>query len=214
MLVRRAATQDPGWLQESHENRWISSLFPECQKSWKLVPRAPKNKQNRFQDHQNSDFCDKLVFAIPSIRKPCLKIPDVRISTQKSVSKVTWKRARKQHQISSPRCPKSFRNAVPKSCQNRWKSDLDPQVSFLLLAGSPRVHPRCENGIQECQNGVTRSPKSQFWAPKWLPFPVSDIKMLWEQTPTTADKFSETRTGQQKQQRKKPTANANKMTWN
>ena len=55
---------------DSHENSIISSLSPRQQKSCKMLLRPPKIMQNGSSHHEKFSFCEKMFFAILSIRKP------------------------------------------------------------------------------------------------------------------------------------------------
>ena len=102
---------------------------------WKFIKfegclQGTKSHQNWAQVHKKTTQIDRNIIKNPTSAKSCflqyllyenlaLRAPSAWISTQKSVSKGTWKRTRKQHQISSPRCPKSFQNGIPKPCQRQ-----------------------------------------------------------------------------------------------
>ena len=77
-----------------------------------------------------------------------LRAPGLRISNQKSASKVTWKRNRKQNQISNPRCPRALKMGSRNHPEIAEDAILDPHVSFLLLPRSPRC-PQCAKMISK-----------------------------------------------------------------
>ena len=138
------------------KNHQIARLSPRHKKS-KLNPSPQKNNTNRpiVKNLTSSKSCFLQYFLYENL---ALRTPSVWISTQKLVSKGTWKRTRKQHQISSPRCPKSSQMGFQTHAKLDQNATLDPHVSLLLLPRSPKVLPRCQNSPQGCQNVGTRPP--------------------------------------------------------
>ena len=55
------------------KNIQLPSLCPWQQKSEKISPRITKNNNIRSWNQQNTFFCENVVYATPSIRKPCIK---------------------------------------------------------------------------------------------------------------------------------------------
>ena len=153
-----ARSQDLGWLRVAMKNHRISSPSPGHQKSWKLVLRPPKNIKNGPSKQQNSNFCEKLVFATPLTPNACFWSPrhpesdpkintkcDLETSITKTLSLV---------QVSQKALKKGSRNP-PKIDKN---PSLDPKVSFLLLPGAPGSAP----GPPGCQSGAPGLPNDKF----------------------------------------------------
>ena len=125
----------------------------------------------------------QLVFAIPSIRKPrfrnpkCLDFdPEIGVENGMEPNLETTPNF-------LPSVPEKLSEWGPKSCQDRQKCDPGSPHVLPAAPNVAQVPPRWQNSTQGCQNGGTRPPKSQFWAPKKRQFSVPDVKMLGEQTP-------------------------------
>ena len=66
----------PGAIQDPQDDLKKQSIFKpvsEAEKSRKSDPKAPKKHQKSTLESPINDFCENMIFAIPSMRKPCFK---------------------------------------------------------------------------------------------------------------------------------------------
>ena len=90
MPLFSGAIQDP---QADLEKHLIFKPVSKTEKIRKTIPRASKKHKKSGLEPSENDFCENMVFAIPSLRKPCFAAPAVNNSTRKSMQKLTWKQA-------------------------------------------------------------------------------------------------------------------------
>ena len=131
---------EPGPFMKIHQ---FLSPSPGQQKSEKLLPRLPKTMKKRSRNHKNSDFCEKVVFATPLTPKACFRSPRRPDLDSKIGAKSDLETSTKNNTDFSPQGPKSSQNGVPKSHQNRSKSDSGPQgvlpAAPMVPQGAPKV---------------------------------------------------------------------------
>ena len=123
-----------GAIQDAQGDVEKHSIFKPVSKAEKLrkpSPRASKKHQKSTLESPISVFCGNMVFAIPSMRKPC---------TQKSLQTVTWKQAQKKQRIKPIGAQKAFKTSSPnqpKSTKITKNLVLGPHVSFHGPLGCP-----------------------------------------------------------------------------
>ena len=96
-------------------------------KSYKVVPRSPKHINIGPKIQQNSDICEKIVFATLFTPNACFWSPRHQIHTPKSLQNVTWKQALQKH---------LFWSKVPKKLSKRGP-EIHP-ISIKIKAWIPR----------------------------------------------------------------------------
>ena len=131
----------------------------EAQKTRKTVPKASKKKPNSIPNSIKIDFCEKLILAILSTRKPRNWSLERRQIASEINKKMTWKQTRKQIEKSSL----GIRRAYKIESQNQFKINEnhapDHLVSILLFPWSSRVVPGCQNGPPGCPRGAKMVPR-------------------------------------------------------
>ena len=131
-----------------------------------MPPRTPTNNQKWNLILPELDSCEKLIFAVPSFRKPGFKSPRHPDFEPKINTKSGLEASPKQKKCLALGVQKTFKMVVPNRLKIHQISTPDPHMSFLLLSRTPRVPPRSQSTPSGCQNASTRPPKSQFWALK------------------------------------------------
>ena len=122
----------------------------------KVAPKASgKHKKSTKIDPNNlkNDLCEKMIFAIHSMRKPGFETTRRPDFYSKFGTKSVLETSSEKNQIFRPRCQNHVQNRVPKSTQNRYKSD----------SGPPRAHPAAPMVPQ----GAPKVPKWSPRVPKW-----------------------------------------------
>ena len=137
----------------------FSSVSPRRQNQ-QICTQSLRNSINKqtVRNHKKLSLWTDYFIQKPGFEKPC-----VQMSTQNSVHKATWKRDRKEIEISNLSAPKSFKIGSRNWHKINANPIPDPLVSFLLLPWSSRVPPRCRNGSPAGQNWSTKPPK---WQPR------------------------------------------------
>ena len=120
----------------------------------KLTPKAPKKHQSSGSKFTKNEFGEKLIFAIPSMQKPRIRMPETRNFDTEINKKTFWDQARKKMKFWASWIQKAPINRF----QNHPKIDENPApdhfVSILLLSWSSKVVPRCQNGPPVCSRSV------------------------------------------------------------
>ena len=116
------------FLHVSYDVPTISYVF-RVAKTRRTAPKASQKQQKTIPKHIKNDFCEKMFFALLSNGGLDLEAPGPRMSSQKTMRKVTWTQARKEIEISSIGGQQNFQNR-PTIDENPV---LDPLVSILLL---------------------------------------------------------------------------------
>ena len=123
-------------------------------KTGKLASKAPKKHQNSSSKFTKNEFGEKLIFAIPSMRKPRILMPTTRNVDTEISEKTFWDQARNKVKFWASWIQKAPINRF----QNHPKIDENPapdhSVSILLLSWAPKVVPRCQNGPPGCSRGA------------------------------------------------------------
>ena len=136
------------------KNHFIFNHVLKAQQTRKTVPKASNNNKKSTPKSIQHDFCEKLILAIPSLRKPWIwnpkhrwpgNKPETTIETSSLGTQQTFKIKPRNHS-------KINKNPVP-----------DHLVSILLLPWSSSVVPRRQNGPQ----GAPQVPKWSPRVPKW-----------------------------------------------
>ena len=129
-------------------------LFWRHRKTGKSAPKAPKKKKNSGSKLTKNAFGEKLIFAIPSMRKPRIRMPKTRKLDTEINKKSFCNQARKKAKFWASWIQK----ATIYRFQNHPKIDENPApdhfVSILLLSWSSKVVPRCQNGPPGCSRSV------------------------------------------------------------
>ncbi len=104
------------------KNHHISNLSPRHQKSWKLVPRPPKNITNLQRNQQNPDICYKLVFVHHRTPNACF-LSFIR--------------------------PDSYQKIIKKEpAEKTWKTNT--KVQETLSKWAPEIDPKSHNWTVQC----------------------------------------------------------------
>ena len=133
---------------------FLGDLSPRQNKTEKQLPKHPNNSEHALKN----EFCDKMAFAIHSMRNPDFRNPSRPGFDAKMYAKMIWNPARNKSETLAHGAQK-VSEWVPRSHPTRTKSFSDPHGPLLLLPWLRRVLPRCQNGSPGYQKGGSRPPK-------------------------------------------------------
>ena len=86
-----------------------------AEKLRKPAPKASKKHQNSTPELPINDVCENMVFAIPSMRKPCFESANCQQFHHKIIAKSDLERSSKQIQNFTHQTSKICQNGLPKS---------------------------------------------------------------------------------------------------